>query len=141
MKVLMLSLDKNIFQEGSDVRSWMVEYGKLTDELRIIVYTKPGFEPKQISGNTWAYPTNSRFNFLYFGRAYKIAKKLLKGERFLVTSQDAMTNLLALALKIKFKAGFQAQIHTDFSGPWFRKESLKNFLRFLVYHFSLRYAD
>ncbi len=141
MKVLMLSLDKNIFQEGSDVRSWMVEYGKLTEELRIIVYTKPGFKAERISGNTWVYPTNSRFNFLYFVQGYKIAKNFLKSGKFLVTSQDAMTNLLALALKIKFKAKFQAQIHTDFSSPWFRKESLKNFLRFLVYHFSLRYAD
>jgi len=119
----------------------MVEYGKLTDELRIIVYTKPGFEPEQISDNTWAYPTNNRFNFLYFGRAYNIAKNFLKDGKFLVTSQDAMANLLALALKIKFKAKFQAQIHTDFSSLYFKKESLKNFLRFLVYRFSIKYAD
>jgi len=40
MKVLMISTDRNIFMEGTEVRERMVKYGRLTEELHIIVFSK-----------------------------------------------------------------------------------------------------
>ena len=36
----MISTDRKIFEEGSAVRARMIEYGKLFDELHIVVFTK-----------------------------------------------------------------------------------------------------
>lgn len=142
MKVLMFSIDKNIFQKGSEARSWMVSYGALVEELHIIVYTKPGFQKEQISSNTFAYSTNTRFRPFYFFHAYKIARKILREKNdFLITSQEAMTNLVAVVLKWRLKIPLQVQLHTDFLSPFFRKESLKNFLRYISYRLTIKYAD
>ena len=37
MKVLMLSTDENIFKEGSEVSSRILDYGKLVEELHVVV--------------------------------------------------------------------------------------------------------
>jgi len=142
MKVLMLSIDQKIFEEGSSVRSWMVEYGKLVDELHIIVHTKTGFEKTQISFNVFVYPTNTWFRPFYFFHAYNIARKIVKRDSgFVVTSQDFFTNFLAVFLKWRFEVPFQLQIHTDVLNPYFRKQSFVNFLRYVAFRMTVRFAN
>jgi len=137
----MLSIDSKLFDENSSVRSRIIEYGNLADELHIVVYTKPGFEKCKISPNIFLYPTNTHTRPFYFIDGYKIAKKIINDGSFLITSQDAMANLLAIILKIVFKLPVQIQIHTDFTTTRFRKESFINFLRYISYSFSVRYSD
>jgi len=43
MKVIMLSIDKSILWDGGEAQERMKEYGKIAEELHIIVYTAPGF--------------------------------------------------------------------------------------------------
>jgi len=138
----MLSTDARIFESGSTVSKRMVEYGDLFNELHVVVYTEQWFRKKKLSGNVFIYPTNTQFKLFYFWGAYGICEKILKSDKnFVVTSQDAMTNILALLLRLQFKFFFQVQIHTDFLSPYFRKESLKNFIRYVGYCLSVRYAD
>ena len=40
IKILMLSTDRMILENGSPAQKRMLEYGKLFEELHIIVYTK-----------------------------------------------------------------------------------------------------
>lgn len=143
MKVLMLSIDKKIFEDGSDVRNRMVEYGELFDELHIVVYTKKGFNESQISSNVFLYPTNTGFKPLYFSNAYKISKKIIEKYSIeIITSQEAFTNKVAIKLKRKFKnIKLQVQIHTDFLSENFKKESFKNFLKYKGYVKGVKTAD
>ncbi len=159
-KVLMLSTDQNIFKEGSEVRSRMIEYGNLFEELHIIVFTARKSEilnsksetnfKIQISKNVWAYPTNTLFKPFYFLNAYKIAKKIIaslretsrREENYVISAQDPFEiGLAGYLLKKKFQLPLQIQIHTDFLSPYFRKESFKNKIRVLLAKWLLPKAD
>lgn len=144
----MLSIDKKIFEEESDVRARMLEYGTLFDELHIVVYIKrqaqnSKLKAQNIGANVFLYPTNTVFKFLYFLNAYKICKKIIKNNSIdIITSQDAFTNLIAVKLKRKFKnIKIQIQLHTDFLSERFKKESLKNFFRYYGYVKGVKNAD
>src|SRR3989344_6521944 len=147
MKVLMLSIDNKIFEKGSAVRARMIDYGTLFDELHVVVYTKPGFVQENIAPNVFLYPTNTKIKLFYFWHAYRLSKKILNTKyqipntSWVVTSQEAATNLVAMLLKWRFGIRFQAQVHTDFASPYFKKESLKNRLRYWGYVWGLRKAD
>ena len=143
MKVLMLSIDKKIFEEGSDVQSRMIEYGQLFDELHIVVYTKKGFKDSQIASNVFLYPTNTGFKPMYFSSAYRISKEIIRKHNIdIITSQEAFTNKVAIRLKRKFKdIKLQVQIHTDFLSERFKKESFKNLLKYKGYVRGVKVAD
>jgi glycosyltransferase involved in cell wall biosynthesis len=114
-KVLMISRDRNIFDENSEARQRMIEYGKLVEKLHIIVLSRP-------------------FKFLKIGGE-------IKGFN-LVTTQDSFeTGLVGwLAAKI-FGARLQLQIHTDFLSKYFWRESLLNKIRVLIAKFLIPRAD
>src|SRR3989344_3257593 len=103
MKVLMISTDRNIFMEGTEVRERMVKYGRLTEELHIIVFSKSSsdLQLQKISENTWVYPTNSFDRWFYVWSAVSIGKKLLAARStpsispWLVTAQDPFLTGLA----------------------------------------------
>ena len=61
--------------------------------------------------------------------------------KWLVTSQDAFTNVLALLLRVQFRFAFEVQIHTDFLSPYFIRESLKNRVRSWLYLYSTKRAN
>jgi len=154
MKVLMLSTDSKIFEKGSAVQARMIEYGALFDELHIVVYTQSDFVREKIASNVFIYPTNTKTKLFYFWHAYRISKKILNSQKnlqpttynlqptqWIVTSQEAVTNLVAMLLKWRFGVLFQAQFHTDFASSYFKKESLKNWLRYWGYVWGIRNAD
>ena len=142
MKVLMLSIDKKIFEKDSDVQNRMIEYGKLFDELHIVIYTKNGYKNSKISENVFIYPTNSS-RFSFFKKAKKISKEIIVNNSIdIITSQDGFTNIVAVKLKKKFKnIKLQVQVHTDFLTKRFKKESLKNILRYKGYVRGIKNAN
>ena len=110
MKVLSIGSDRNIFKEGSAVRARMLEYGRLFEELHIIVFVNRfkindlGFKVKkvQISKNIWVYPTHSLSRWFYVFDAIRIGKSIIEKARndFVVSGQDPFECGL-VALKIK----------------------------------------
>ena len=141
----MLSLDQNIFQKGATVRSRMIEYGTLVDQLHIVVATSPGLSPEKLSENVWVYPTNTSWKLFYFISAFKICKGILENfktasVRTVVSSQEGFTNFLALVLSIFYKFGLEVQIHVDIFSPYFRRESFKNRIRVLGYWLGVKRA-
>ncbi|TSC89698.1 MAG: hypothetical protein G01um10143_188 [Parcubacteria group bacterium Gr01-1014_3] len=149
MKILMLSTDQNVFIKNSPTWERMIEYGKLFNELHIIVYThkKLGMHDQELSKNVFAHPTNTQFKPLYFIDAYLIGKKIIRNSQFLVdnaviSSQDPFeTALVSYFLKIKFRLSFQIQSHSDFLSPYFWKESFKNKARVLLGKWLIKKAD
>src|SRR3989344_5624971 len=143
MKVLMLSIDEKVFENGSPVSRRMIEYGSLVEELHIVVYTRPGRTRTLLAPNVMLYPTNTRFKMMYFWTTYGLCEKLLLGDSsMLVTSQDAFMSVVALQLRRRFpRMKFEVQVHTDITSSYFLRESLKNRLRYIAYRFSLRRAS
>ena len=147
MKVLMLSTDTGILVKGSEVEKRMLDYGSLVGELHIIVKSQKPKVKSQRLDNVFIYPTNDRFNFLYFFNAYKIGQEVIKSSsheitQLLITSQDPFeTGLVGYLLKRKFGVRLQIQIHTDFLSPYFRQESLKNKVRVILGKWLVERAD
>ena len=141
MKVLMISTDKKILEQGSSVQKRMQEYGSLVDELDIIVCAKNG---KQIvlDNNVQVFPTNSKSKIFYFWDAVRVAKKNIQSDVDLVTTQDPFeTGLAGWMISERLKAKLQLQIHTDFLSPHFISGSLKNRIRVILAKFLLPKAD
>lgn len=146
MKVLSISTDRKVFEKGSAVRSRLLEYGKLVEELHVIVFAKKkfGFSDEKISPNIFLYPTNSLSSYLHIPSAILRALKL-KQRGFLVdvvTTQDPFeTGVAGYIIARAFKARLHFQIHTDFMSPYFSSESLLNRARVVFAKFLIPRAD
>ncbi len=143
MKVIMISTDRGIFNSGSRTQNRLASYGKIFDELHFVVFTKKGCADTKITENVFVHPTNSLGKLFYISDAFFKVKKIIKKQKdFIVSSQDPFeTGLVALFSKIFLKTKFQSQVHIDFFSPYYKKESLKQFLQVLVGPFILKRAD
>jgi len=124
MKVLMYSLDRQLFEEG-DARKRMIEYGKLVERLDIVVLTGRGKNIQQLSGNTMLYPTNSWHKFFRLCDAFRLGKKLVKenGIGLVVAQEPYLTGWVAcrLANKFKLKLLVSAYGNNIFDPLWLRE--------------------
>lgn len=144
MKILSISLDKNIFKSGSDNEQRQIDYGSLFTEYHIIVLTPRGFSPKKLSENTWVYPTNSLTKPFYFLDAFKKGVEIIKSKRIdRITTQDPFeTALIGYWLKIKFKLPLLIQEHADvFGNPFWKWEGIMNFIRNYLGRAMFKKAD
>ena len=140
MKVLMFSIDKKIFEKGSQVRERMIELGRLFDELHIIVYTKKGFKEEKISANTIIYPTNLVIRELYPVKAFLMGRKIMRERSdFVMTTQEAMSNVPAIFLRWFYKVPLQLQIHGDIFNPRF-VTSFRLWLQKIGYQFGIKHV-
>ena len=149
MKVLMISTDRKIFETKSSVRRRILEYGTLTEELHIIVFSKRGadFREQKIGGNVYVYPTNSKNRWWYIFDAVGLAKRVskkhnLKGKSNLVSTQDPFeAGLAGLIVARAIGARLQIQIHTDFLSEYFIKDSFLNKIRVYLARLTIPRAD
>lgn len=138
MKVLMLSLDENILKRGSKSRRRMEDYGKIVDELHIIVISANS-NIKEKSGNVFIYPTNHRFKPFYFWKAFIIGKGISCD---LITCQDSFpTGVVGYLLGRIHHVPLQIQVHIDFFSPYFIKEKLEHRIYFYFAKFLLSRTD
>lgn len=146
MKVLSISLDRKVFEEGSAVRSRLLDYGRLVEELHVIVFTKKTgkFEVQSFPPNIFLYPTNTRTRLGYILRAINIARSMKRSgiDIDIVSSQDPFeTGLTAFLVSLILKTKFHLQVHTDVMSPYFKKGSLMNCARVLLARFLIPRAD
>ncbi len=143
MKILMISSDRNILKDESESRLRMIEYGKLTKEMHIIVFNRKPDIANQNFGNIHLYPTNSLSRWFYIRDAIKIGKKILtSGGQWLISAQDPFEcGLAGWRLKKRLDILLQLQIHTDFLSPYFKKGLLLNWFRVLIAKFLILRAD
>lgn len=147
MKVLTIGSDRKLFEDGSDVRSRIIEYGSLFDELHIIVFSTQKLKKQKIGPSVWIYPTNSRSRFLYAIDAVHVGKKIIREALFdrndsVISTQDPFeAGLAGWFLKRASGIPLQLQIHADFLSPYFAAESIVNRIRVLVARFLIPRAD
>lgn len=131
----MISTDRKIFESESNVRSRIISYGELVDELHIVVFAnkKSNFDKEYISDNTIVYPTNSFNRWFYIRGAIRLGKKVLEKypkDEWIISTQDPFeSGLVGRKLSKKFKKPLQVQIHTDFLSTHFKEESFLNKMR------------
>lgn len=150
MKVLTIGSERNLFVNNSEAQKRIREYGKLFEELHIIVFAHKnlGYKNINISENIFIYPTDHKYKFLYLWRIYKIAKSIiakpytLNPIPWVITCQDPMVaGLAGWLLKIFFSVPLQFQLHADIFSPYFGQESWKNKIGVLLAKFLLPKAD
>ena len=138
MRVLMLSTDQNILKAGSEAQNRMIEYGRLVEELHIIVRCQALDVRFPKIGNVVIHPAR-------LWQMYATGKKVIKSLSYssmIITCQDPFEiGLIGYWLKRKFKLPLQLQIHTDFLSPYFWKESWKNKIRVLMGKALIKKAD
>lgn len=141
MKVLMVSLDRKAFVPGDPARERLASYGKVFEELHIIVYAKRdlGLSEERIADNVWLYPTNSKGRLSYVLDAIRLARGRSVD---IVSGQDlGETGVAAWRIARMLRVPLQLQDHADVFDPYFARESIGNRFRVLVARFLLPKAD
>ncbi len=143
MKLLVVGTDVNAFSSGSETEERVECYGRLFQELHIIVYTPRGFKEKVMNSGTRLYPTNSSFLFLRPFDAWRLGRKIIAARGIdLISVQDpAESGLAGLWLKWASGVPLHVQIHADICSPFFRKNSWKERLRYLLMRLVIPCAD
>ena len=146
MNILSISSDRKLFEPGSAVRSRTLEYGRLADELHIIVFAKRtlGFHNESFPPNIFLYPTNAHTRWGYVLHAIVQARKLKRQGVHIdvVTTQDPFeAGFAGFFIARIFGAKLHLQIHTDFMSPYFARESFTNRVRVWLAKFLLPRAD
>lgn len=129
-RLLMISTDRKIFEQGSEVRARQAEYAKDWDEVHIVVFDKKKEEGKWkiekagetvISPNCWAYPTKSWTKFMYPFDAMRMGRFFIEKRGITnITCQDAsLTAMAGSALKKQFNIPLEIQVHNDIGSPNF----------------------
>lgn len=147
MKVLSISTDRKLFEQGSDVLNRSLMYAAKMQELHVIVFSlkSHNLEFKKID-NLYVHCTNSQSRWFYFFDALRISKKIiiregLSSNSTVVTCQDPFeAGLVGYFLKKKFHLPLQLQIHTDFLSPYFKNNFL-NRIRVFIASFTIPKAD
>lgn len=147
LKILMISSDRKVYDEGSAVLERMKEYGAMVEELHIVLLSDSshGLKDKQIDKNVWVYPTNSSIKFLRPLDASRIGKKIVFEKKFVrgqsvITTQDPFEcGWAGLRVKKKWRIALEVQLHTDPFSKYFN--GFKNTVRKLFVGGVLRSAD
>src|SRR3989344_7463991 len=145
MRVLMVSMDRKMFELDSAVRERIIEYGGLFDELHVVIFATKNkkFKDEHIAPNIWLYPTNSWLSIFYPLTAYRVLRSLIRRRHFdkthtVITAQDPFeTGIVALAAARRFQLPLQIQVHTDFFNPNFIHLSFLNQARLHIAAFVL----
>ncbi len=142
MNVLIISLDKSLFETNSKSQERFKEYLYLCKNLFVIVFTLKDYDTIKIN-NLTIIATASKNKFFYLIDAFKLSKKIINESKIdLIVTQDPFdTGIIGWFLKKKFKIPWQCQVHTDFLSPYFKKESFINKARVLIGKFLIKKAD
>src|SRR3989338_1306793 len=143
MKLLVIGTDTEIFLPGSDARGRIDAYGRLFDELHVIIYSSPGFSAETLPSGVRLYPTNSSsflsrpFDAARIGR--RIARE--RGVGAVSVQDPAESGLAGWLLKRRTGLPLHIQLHADFFSPHFRRNSWKERIRYWLARFVIPRGD
>src|SRR3989344_1695835 len=139
MKLLVIGTDTDIFRPGSEARGRVEAYGRLFNELHVIVYSSPGLSAQTLPSGVRLYPTNSRSFLTRPFDAARIGRVIaLKRAIDAVSAQDpAESGLAGWLLKRRIGLPLHIQLHADFFSPHFRRNSWKERIRYWLAGFLI----
>lgn len=142
MRVLMLSIDRTVFNDESLVRGRTDAYALALGHLDTIVFTlkKHGITQVVHTPTLTITPTNSLVRLLYGIDTLRLLNP--KQAYDVITVQDPFEiGLLGLCIARWKYIPLHVQVHTDLFNPEFTRYSWWNVGRQLLARFVLRYAD
>jgi glycosyltransferase involved in cell wall biosynthesis len=142
-KLLMISNDPKILEEGSAVRARQAEYAREWEEVHIIVFAMGGGEKESvIAPNCWAYSTQSAYKAIRPFDAIRLGKFIVPYVKITqITCQDPFfTAMVGTMLKKNFNVPLEIQVHTDIGSPYFAR-SLASKVRKSMALSYLKHAD
>lgn len=140
MKVLTIGrADASLFMESSGERNRMRMYADIFEQTTIVVFTNRSQAFHSFTtGNLTVIPTRSWIKIAMPFDAYRIARRLAHD---VVSAQDPFeSGIVAYAVSKRTGSRLHVQIHTDPFTAAFRRESFKNFMRFIVARWLVRRA-
>src|SRR3989344_3201427 len=139
IKVIVIGMDRKVFEEGSSVRKRLFSQRELFAELHVIVFARQSHELcAEQHGNLWLYPPNSLARWLYgrdaVARARGVARQRgMTNADSVITAQDPFECALAGYLTSKRTTlPLHVQIHTDYVTPYFSQLSWLNRARVFI---------
>ena len=80
MHLLVIGSDRNLFKKNSDVWNRYLDYGKLFEEIHVIVfsYKNSGNKNIKIGDNVFVYPIDHIFKIFYLWNIFKISRQIIK---------------------------------------------------------------
>ncbi len=142
MRQLMISLDKKILDPTSAVARRMVEYGEKNELFIIIPHSEK--QELDLSANVRVFTSWGTSKWRQFWELYGVGERILKKEKIeSITAQDPFfTGLTAVWLKIQFKLPVEIQVHGDFYGNnYYRQSGLMNRVRWHLGKYTIKRAD
>lgn len=120
-RLLMISIDRSLFKEGTDVRIRQIEYAQKWDEVHIIVVSSRHATEQSIAPNCWVYPTRSFFKIFYPLDLIRLGRFIISRRGITdITCQDPFfTALAGVSLKKQFDLPLELQVHTDIGSPYY----------------------
>ncbi len=129
----MISSDRGVLSPGSAVSERVKEYGKLVEELHIVLLCDRSHTSSlkiengelKIAEGVYVYTTHSATSLLRPLDAARLGKKLVLEKNFirgksLITTQDPFEcGWAGLKVKKKWRLPLEVQIHTDPDSPYF----------------------
>jgi len=121
MKLLMISTDKKMFEQGSEVSLRQIEYATKYEELHVIVFTPREQKEIFVAPNMWVYPTQSRSRWFYPLDAIKLGRFIINGRGIthITTEDSSLTAMVGVSLMKRFNIPLELNIHTDIGSPYF----------------------
>lgn len=138
MKLLIISQDPAILEEGSSAHQRVRFYVGTGDEWHMVVMSKKLHQTRRYA-NLFLYPACARLKMMQRVAAYREAAVLCRATRFDVISAQGPdeTGFIAFVLSRRFHIPLQLQVHTDVMSTWYRKASWKEFVRYCLARFLL----
>lgn len=135
MKILNIGSGTQIFNLECEDRLRLTEYGKTLERFDILLSCRGNFADQQISGNTFIYATNSKYNFSRFFDTLRIGSRLTKEHKIdAIFCQDPLINgFIAWLLARRHKAKLLVSVFgTNVFDKYWQKEHWYNpILKFL----------
>ncbi len=143
MKLLMVSMDRKIFEKDSDVARRQIEYAKKYEEVHIIIFTNKTFQESTLGSNIFLYPTRSINRWFYVFDALKLGRFIVDKRKIgdVTCDNPFETGLVGALIKNRHPISLELQIHTDIGSPYFQKFNFLNKLRTKVSKYTLARAD
>ncbi|MDD5725911.1 MAG: glycosyltransferase family 4 protein [Patescibacteria group bacterium] len=140
MKVLMISLERGLFEDGQ-VRRRIVEQNQSLEQLTILVFGKQGFD-QMVAPNIRVVSTASWFRLLYILDAMQRLWFWRKEKFDVITTDTVETAIVGVMAARMFSAALAIQDHGYyFHGDYYRKESFLNRFLYLFMRWAVRRAD
>ena len=137
----MISGDDSALRPNSAFRGRLIDYGKLFDELWVIILTDNISEPIEFGGNIHVIPANSSYKSLAVAKAlwrsFMVARR---DKSFVVSSQEEFGAIIGFCLRVILRTPWQAQVHSDVFNSHFQNFSFKNKTRTFLARLLLPHA-